>query len=68
MWAYFWTFIKAFVVGGALCAKLLPDMIAGRIRRMLFVATGALMSTTTGNEGENIPGIAHAVAFERMEA
>ena len=51
-----------------LCAKLLPDMIAGRIRRMLFVATGALMSTTTGNEGENIPGIAHAVAFERMEA
>ena len=20
MWAYFWTFIKAFVVGGALCA------------------------------------------------
>lgn len=51
-----------------LCAKLLPDMTAGRLRRMLFVATGALMSATTGNEGENIPGIAHAVAFERMEA
>lgn len=51
-----------------LCAKLLPEMIAGRIHRMLFVATGALMSTTTGNEGESIPGIAHAVAFERMEA
>lgn len=49
-----------------LAGKLLPDMAAGKIRRMLFVATGALMSTTTGNEGESIPGIAHAAAFERM--
>ncbi len=49
-----------------LCAKLLPELAQGKLRRILFVATGALMSTTTGNEGESIPGIAHAAALERM--
>ena len=47
---------------------ILPRMDAGEYNRILFMATGALMSTTTGNEGESIPGIAHAVTFERMEA
>ena len=46
------------------CARLFPDLMAGRLRRLLFVPTGALMSTTTSQQGESIPGIAHAVALE----
>lgn len=30
-------------------------------KRILLVATGALMSTTTSQQGETIPGIAHAI-------
>ena len=33
--------------------------------RVLFVATGALMSQTTYLEGESIPGIAQLVALRR---
>lgn len=37
----------------------------GELRRVLFMATGALMSTTSSQQGETIPGIAHAVAIEK---
>lgn len=47
-----------------LCGPLLKKMQAGEINRLLFVATGALMSPTTSFQGESIPGIAHAVAIE----
>ncbi|MCL2357925.1 MAG: stage V sporulation protein AD [Defluviitaleaceae bacterium] len=36
----------------------------GEIKRMLFVPTGALHSVVTIQQGETIPGIAHAVAVE----
>lgn len=39
-------------------------MMKGEVRRMLFMATGALMSPTMSQQGESIPGIAHAVALE----
>ena len=45
----------------ALCAYILPQLAAGRWRRVLFVATGALMSQATFLQGQSIPGIAHAV-------
>lgn len=32
--------------------------------RVLFAATGALMSPTTSQQGESIPGICHAVALD----
>lgn len=48
-----------------LCADLLPRLMQGRIKRLLFMATGALMSPTSANEGESIPSIAHAVVMER---
>ena len=38
----------------------------GDVDRVLLVATGALMSTTSSFQGESIPGIAHAVAIERV--
>ena len=44
-----------------LCCKILPMLAAGQLRRVLFLATGALMSQTTFFAGESIPGIAHCV-------
>ena len=42
----------------------LGNMRSGIWKRVLFAATGALMSPTTSLQGESIPGICHAVAFE----
>ena len=39
--------------------------LAGEFRRILFVATGALLSTVSSGQGESIPCIAHAVTLER---
>ncbi|HEX3011292.1 MAG TPA: stage V sporulation protein AD [Syntrophomonadaceae bacterium] len=47
-----------------LCGPLLKKMVEGKINRLLFIATGALMSPITSFQGETIPGIAHAVAIE----
>ena len=44
-----------------LCAEVIPKLVTGELRRVLFVATGALMSTTSSWQGESIPGVAHAV-------
>ncbi|WNC13862.1 stage V sporulation protein AD [Brevibacillus brevis] len=43
---------------------LLGKMKAGKIKRMLVVATGALLSPISYQQGESIPCIAHAVAIE----
>ena len=41
----------------------------GDYKKVLLVSTGALMSTTTAQQGDTIPGIAHAVelVYESME-
>ena len=44
---------------------ILPQMEQGAYDRVLFMATGALLSPTSTQQKESIPGIAHAVAFER---
>ena len=36
-------------------------MDSGEYRRVLFVATGALLSQTSSQQGETIPGISHAI-------
>ena len=43
---------------------ILHEMAAGRLNKVLFVATGALLSTVSSGQGETIPCIAHAVAVE----
>ncbi len=48
-----------------LCGHILPKIISGELSRVLFIATGALLSPTTVQQGESIPGIAHAIAFSR---
>lgn len=50
-----------------LSAHILPDIAAGRLRRVLFMATGALLSPTSSMQGESVPGVAHAVVFEHRE-
>ena len=35
-----------------------------KIRKVLLVATGALMNSTSTQQGESIPGIAHAISIE----
>lgn len=45
-------------------AYLLPGMQRGEWKRVIFMATGALMSTTSSQQGESIPGIAHAIVLE----
>ena len=51
---------SAVVLNGWLMEKLKK----GEIRRMLFMATGALMSPTTAMQGDTIAGIAHAIVLE----
>ena len=43
---------------------ILRELAAGRLNKVLFVATGALLSTVSSGQGESIPCIAHAVAVE----
>lgn len=38
----------------------------GQLNKLLFVPTGALMSPTSAQQGETIPGIAHAIAIENI--
>jgi stage V sporulation protein AD len=50
--------------GLVFAADVLPALREGRLRRVLLVSTGALHSTTTYQQGESIPGVAHAVCLE----
>lgn len=47
------------------CGKILPMIEEGRLNKVLFIPTGALLSGTSFNEGETIPSIAHGVIVER---
>ncbi len=44
-----------------LCGYILREIQQGRLKNVLFAATGALMSPTIVQQGESIPGISHAV-------
>jgi len=43
---------------------LMQKMEKGKIKKMLLMSTGALLSTISSFQGESIPGIAHAIALE----
>lgn len=49
------------------CGCILKKLLTGQWKKILFVPTGALFSPVSFNEGQNIPGIAHAVALEAAE-
>ena len=48
-----------------LSGYFLPKLKSGEWKRILFVPTGALLSTVSFNEGMTVPGIAHAVVIEQ---
>lgn len=42
-----------------LCGHFLPLLKSGRLKNILFAATGALLSPTSTQQGKSIPGISH---------
>jgi stage V sporulation protein AD len=50
-----------------LAGKLLQGIRRGQWKRILFVPTGALLSTVSFNEGQTVPGIAHGVIIEKRQ-
>ena len=50
-----------------LCGHILPRLRRGSQKRVLFAATGALMSQTTFLQKESIPAVAHLVELRAPE-
>lgn len=49
-----------------LAAYILPRVVSGFWKRILFVPTGAMLSKVSFNEGEPVAGIAHALVIEHI--
>ncbi len=49
-----------------LCGHLLNRMERGELKRILFCATGALMSPTSSQQGEAIPGVCHVLELRTI--
>ncbi len=47
-----------------LCGRIFDSIQYGMKKRVLFCATGALMSPTSSQQGESIPGICHLIEFK----
>ena len=43
---------------------IIPNMLNKKLKKVLLIATGALMSTTTVNQKMDIPSISHAISLE----
>ena len=50
-----------------LCGHLLNRMQSGKLKKILFCGTGALLSPTSTQQGLPIPGVCHAVVIEKGE-
>jgi len=48
------------------CGYVYKEMLKGKYNRVLVIATGALLSTTSTQQGETIPCIAHAISIENL--
>ena len=46
---------------GMLCGYFIPELKKGRLKNILFAATGALLSPTVNQQGESIPSVSHLV-------
>ena len=47
----------------ALCSYFLPKLASGKLKRILFCGTGALLSPTSSMQGLPIPGVCHAISI-----
>lgn len=50
---------QAFLVG-----YIYNQIQTGQLKKILLIATGALTNALTSQQGETIPGIAHAISIE----
>ena len=55
--------------GCACCATVFSgyffkQLKSKNLKRILLIATGALMNSTSSQQGESIPGIAHAIKWQ----
>lgn len=48
------------------CGYIMNQFETHELKRILFVPTGALLSPTSSNEGNTVPGIAHGVVIEAI--
>ena len=48
-----------------LCAHFLPQLRDGKLKKVLFCGTGALLSPTSTQQGLPIPGVCHAVCLTK---
>jgi len=48
-----------------LCSHLLDQLNSGKLKKILFCGTGALLSPTSTQQGLPIPGVCHAVCIRR---
>lgn len=55
-------------VASVSCGWLMKRMEAGELNRLLLVGSGAMLSPTSSQQGQSVPGIAYAVCIERSEA
>lgn len=46
-----------------LCSTLLKDLDSGKLKKILFCGTGALLSPTSSQQGLPVPGVCHAVCI-----
>ena len=53
-------------VASVSCGWIMKRMERGEINRALIVGSGAMLSTTSGQQGESIPSIAYAAGLEMM--
>lgn len=49
-----------------LCSYILKQLEKKRWNRVLFIPTGAMLSTVSFNEGKSVPGIAHGIILESV--
>lgn len=46
-----------------LCSDLLNKLQSGKLKKILFCGTGALLSPTSVQQGMSIPGVCHAICL-----
>ena len=50
--------------GSVFSGYFFKQLKAKKLKKVLLIATGALMNSTSSQQGESIPGIAHAISIE----
>ncbi len=50
--------------GAVICSNILNRMEKGELKKVLFIGTGALLSSVSPLQKETVPGIAHLVCLE----